>query len=204
MNRFNLIVAEGHWDNYSNDTVKGLFDLLSDLFRSKSNGYKYVQFADPAGFDSCLKLIHDDKAHKYLYIGSHGDDTGIHGASNAKCLTFTSIKNRIGPYKGLFLGTCSFGKEETLIKFVRESNLTWCAGYKHDIDWLDSSGLDLAFWKIFQSYNTKGRKKSELNMIDETVRELQHKYSSLILELGFNVAIRYTDEDGIERVGTAY
>lgn len=203
MNKFNLIVAEGHWDQYSNDTVRSLFDLLSGLFKSKTDAYKHVQFADQASFNSCIQQLHDQSTHKYLYIGAHGDENGIHGAANAKPLTFTTIRNRVDPYAGLYLGSCSFGQEATLFKFVRETKLTWCAGYKHEIDWIDSSGLDLAFWKIFQHHNLGSRKRTELQKIEATIDELQSKYSSLILELGFNVAIRYT-ENGVQKVGSAY
>ena len=53
MNQFNLIVAEGHWTNYSNHSVKQLFDLLSDLLKSNNHSYKYVQFANPIAFAAC-------------------------------------------------------------------------------------------------------------------------------------------------------
>jgi hypothetical protein len=188
--KFNLIVVEGHWSNYSNHTVKSLFDLLSDLLRSNVHAYKYSQFTDPASFDSCIRQLVDD-SHRYLYVGSHGYMDGIYGASQANPLTFTKIKNRISGINGLFLGTCLFGQQNTLIDFAKHcDDLVWCAGYKNSVDWVDSSALDLAFWKIFQTFNTKSGAQVELAMIDRTLQELKSKYSSLILELGFNVAIK--------------
>lgn len=195
MNKFNLIVAEGHWNNYSNHTVKSLFDLLSDLLKTNAHAYKYVQFADPAGFKSCIEQIKDANSHKYLYIGSHGDEDGIYGSDDADKLSYKSIKNRVDSLEGLYLGTCEFGKPNTLEKFVSDTDLTWCAGYRKEIDWLESSALDMAFWKIFQGYNTRSGAKSELKLIDKTVEELKSKYSSLILDLGFNIAIRRDDDD---------
>ena len=204
MNKFNLIVAEGHWNNYSNQTVKSLFDLLSDLLKSNAHSYKYVQFADPVGFDSCMRQIKDADSHKYLYIGSHGDIDGIYGSHAASKLSFTSIKNRVKSVHGLYLGTCEFGHPYTLRKFVDETKLTWCAGYKKEIDWLDSSALDMAFWKIFQGYNTRPGAKSEIKLIEKTVSDLKSKYSSLILDLGFNIAIRRVDDDGDVVIETAF
>lgn len=203
MSPFNLIVAEGHWSNYSNHTVKGLFDLLSDLLKSNQHSYKYAQFADPNAFNSCIKQL-KNATHKYLYIGSHGYLDGIYGANEANPLTYTIIKNRIANLRGLYLGTCLFGQSEILTKFLKDTDLVWCAGYKNSVDWVDSSALDLAFWKIFQIYNTQKGKKVELTMIESTLRELRSKYSSLILELGFNVAIRRKDKMGKESIELAF
>lgn len=194
-----MIVAEGHWSNYSNQTVKGLFDLLSDLLKSNPHSYKYAQFADPNAFNSCIKQL-KEATHKYLYVGSHGYSDGIYGTGASNPLTLTIIKNRIDGFKGLYLGTCLFGQPKTLCRLVEDSDLTWCAGYKNSVDWIDSSALDLAFWKIFQIYNTQKGKKVELTMIEHTLKELRAKYSSLILDLGFNVAIRRKGPGGKESI----
>lgn len=192
---FNLIVAEGHWQNYTNHSVKGLFDLLSDLIKSNNHSYKHLQFADSNSFSSTLGQL-GIKEHKYLYIGSHGNEKGIYGSSKANPLTSTIIKNALKDnIKGLYLGTCLFGRPEILQKFLSDKDsLVWCAGYKNSVDWIDSSALDLAFWKIFQIYNTQPGKKVELSMIESSIKELRYKYSSLILDLGFNIAIRRKDK----------
>jgi hypothetical protein len=203
MTKFNLIVAEGHWSNHSNHSVKSLFDLLSDLLRSNNHSYKYTQFANPTAFSSSIAQLLDAN-HKYLYIGSHGYNDGIYGTDDADPLTFTKLKNNLAKFSGLYLGTCLFGHPYTLIRFVENSSLTWCAGYKNSVDWVDSSALDLAFWKIFQIYNTQKGKKVELSMIESTIKELRSKYSSLILDLGFNVAIRRKDEKGTTVIEMAF
>jgi len=205
MSKFNLIVAEGHWNQYSNHSVKSLFDLLSDLLKSNNHAYKYIQFANPTAFRSSIKEFVKPKAeYKYLYIGSHGYHDGIYGSDAAKPLTYTVIKNQTGALRGLYLGTCLFGQPATLIKFITESKLTWCAGYKNSVDWVDSSALDLAFWKILEVYNTQQGKKVELSMIENTVKELKAKYSSLILDLGFNIAIRRKGTSGKDVIELAF
>lgn len=203
MSKFNLIVAEGHWSDHSNHSVKALFDLLSDLLRHNSHAYKYTQFSDPAAFDSCVKQL-ANSTHKYLYIGSHGSAKGIYGSHSATPLSYTKIKNRIPDMKGLYLGTCLFGEPNTLRSFVKETKLVWCAGYRKSVDWVDSSALDLAFWKIFQIYNTKQGKKVEKSLIESTIKEMKSKYASLILDLGFNIALWRTDEDGKPFVDLAF
>jgi hypothetical protein len=151
-----------------------------------------------------MRQIKDADSHKYLYIGSHGDAEGIYGSHAANKLSFTSIKNRVKSLHGLYLGTCEFGHPYTLSKFVEETKLTWCAGYRKEIDWLDSSALDMAFWKIFQQYNTRRGAKSEINLIEKTVRDLKAKYSSLILDLGFNIAIRRVNSHSATVIETAF
>lgn len=204
MNKFNLIVAEGHWEDYSNQTVKSLFDLLSDLLKSNGHAYKYVQFADPKGFVSCIDHIYDSDEHQYLYIGSHGDHDGIYGSSSAKPLDVSEIKANLHEFAGLYLGTCQFGTPENLIDFVDDSKLIWCAGYKNSVDWVDSSALDMAFWKIFLRYSLQRGQRTELTIIERTIAELRSKYSSLILDLGFNVAFPHKDEDGEWSIQTAF
>lgn len=139
-----------------------------------------------------------------MYIGSHGYYYVIYGTSTANPLTYTIIKNRVGDLRGLYLGTCLFGRPETLMKFLKDTDLMWCAGYKNSVDWVDSSALDLAFWKIFQTYNTKKGKKVELTMIENILLELRSKYSSLILELGFNFVIRRKDDKGKDSIELAF
>jgi hypothetical protein len=188
--KFNLIVAEGHWNNYSNQSVKTLFDLLSQLMRSNHDAYKYIQFANPTVLKSNLNEFRDSELYQYLYIGSHGDETGIYGSDDGKALTPTLLINQLDGFAGLFIGACLFGQNAMLERCLESSNLTWCAGYRKSIDWIDSSALDLAFWKIYQINNSKPGTKNPLNLIDKTIDELKAKYSSLILDLGFNVAIK--------------
>lgn len=201
--KFDLVVAEGHWNDHSNHSVKSLFDLLSDLLKSNPHSYKYTQFPDAKGFDASVNSIMNS-SHKYLYIGSHGDLKGVYGSSKANPVTFTIIKNRIPHAKGLYLGTCLFGQSNVLTSFVKDSALVWCSGYRKSVDWVDSSVLDLAFWKIFQLHNISSGKKVELTMIERTAKELQSKYASLILDLGFNIAIRRKGKDGKDVIETVF
>jgi hypothetical protein len=196
MPAFNLIVAEGHWKNHSNHSVKSLFDLLSDLLHGTGHAYKYVQFADSTAFDSCIKGLAGG-TYEYLYIGSHGTTKGIYGFNNANPLSRTIIINRIQGMSGLFLGACDFGQPETLKKILADTpSLAWCAGYRKSVNWIDSSLLDLAFWKIHQRFSAASPALTPATLIEQTITELQLKYASLILDLGFNVALRRTDAQG--------
>jgi hypothetical protein len=189
-----MIVAEGHWDNYSNDSVKKLFELLSDLLKGNNNAYKYLNFADPTSFASSLTAITNNSVYKYLYVGSHGDKDGVYGSDKAKPISRTILKNSLHNYTALYLGTCLFGVEENCKWLVENSNLTWCAGYKNSVDWIDSSAFDMAFWKEFQIQNLRNKQNnltlSEVEILQATLDTLRAKYSSLILDLGFNVAIK--------------
>jgi len=189
-----MIVAEGHWDNYSNDSVKKLFELLSDLLKGNNNAYKYLNFADPTSFAASLSALNNGAVYKYLYVGSHGNRDGVYGSDKAKPISRTILKNSLSSYTGLYLGTCLFGTEENSRWLVENSDLTWCAGYKNSVDWIDSSAFDMAFWKAFQLRNLRNKQNnlslSEIEILREALDSLKSKYSSLILDLGFNVAIK--------------
>ena len=189
-----MIVAEGHWYNYSNNSVKKLFELLSDLLKGNNNAYKYLNFADPTSFSSSLSALTNNNYYKYLYVGSHGNTDGVYGSDEAKPISRTILKNSLSNYTGLYLGTCLFGYEENCKWLVENSNLTWCAGYKNSVDWIDSSALDMAFWKEFQLQNLRNKQNNltltETEILLEALDSLRAKYSSLILDLGFNAAIK--------------
>jgi hypothetical protein len=198
---FNMIVAEGHWDNYSNDSVKKLFDLVSDLLKGNSHAYKYLNFADPTSFQSSMRALSDPAIYKYLYVGSHGNDTGVYGSDKTTPISRTILKNVITGYTGLYLGTCLFGTDDNMSWLVQNADLTWCAGYRKSVDWIDSSAFDMAFWKEFQSENIRNKQNNlalaEIDLLDQTIASLKSKYSSLILDLGFNVVVRRDNVIGL-------
>ena len=195
---FNMIVAEGHWDNYSNDSVKKLFDLVSDLLKGNNHAYKYLNFADPTSFSASMRTLADPAVYKYLYVGSHGNDSGVYGSDKTTPISRTILKNVITGYKGLYLGTCLFGSEENKSWLVQNADLIWCAGYRKSVDWIDSSAFDMAFWKEFQLENIRNKENNlvlkEIDLLDQSIQSLRAKYSSLILDLGFNIVAKRNNE----------
>lgn len=204
MSTIKLIVAEGHWKNHTNHSVKSLFDLLSDLVYGSTHSYKYVQFADATAFDANVNGLADGK-YEYLYIGSHGDKKSIQGFSATKPLSKTIICNRLSGISGLYLGACEFGQPSMLTDILSiSSDLSWCAGYKRKVNWIDSSLLDLAFWKTYMKNAKTCPQLSPDSLISNTLNELQTNYASLILSLGFNVAVRQVNDQGQNVVTTFF
>jgi hypothetical protein len=59
----------------------------------------------------------------------------------------------------------------------------------------------MAFWKEFQSENIRNKQNNlalaEIDLLDQTIASLKSKYSSLILDLGFNVVVRRDNVIGL-------
>jgi hypothetical protein len=191
-----LLLAEGHWTTNANYSVKALFDMLSDILHKTTHAYKYVNFADEPSFTAQLQAMANG-GHKYLYIGAHGGPDGIEGTRCSSRITKTILQNRLTNFNGLYLGVCEFGSHETLTELVnRVPGLVWCSGYRKSVNYADSCILDLAFWNEFQKAdNSSPPFSTPQHLILQVAKEVQRKYSSLILELGFNIAVRLENLD---------
>lgn len=86
-----------------------------------------------------------------LYLACHGDEDGrlaLHGGERVSRTHLANVLARCGPaLKGVFLGACFSGRQD-LATFVldRCPNIKWIAGYSEEIDYVDSTALDMMFF----------------------------------------------------------
>jgi hypothetical protein len=186
-----LAVIEGKWSDRTNISVKGLFDILSDINFKTPHAYVYEMFCNSASLKNIVSRMGRNPSIRYLYIGAHGSDNAI-GCSGGK-VTRRQLKHALsalnaGAVEGLFLGSCLFGHEENgdfLLNPPNSQNppIKWVAGYNKSIDWIDSSVLDLLFWnKFFESDAT-----TPVERIEATGKAIKKLAPGLIKELGFSV-----------------
>jgi len=152
-----LAVLEGKWSEQTNISVKGLFDILSDINFKTPHSYIYEMFCDAAALNNIVSRMGDNNDIRYLYIGAHGNQTSISGSGgniSRVQLRNTLIKLNAGTMEGLFLGSCLFGDKKNSRFLLNPPNnnnppIKWVAGYTKNIDWIDSSVLDMLFWNKF-------------------------------------------------------
>ncbi len=191
-----LAVIEGKWDNKMNISVKGLFDILSDINFDTPHAYIYEMFCDANALTNIINRMATDKDIKYLYIGAHGNQSSIRGSGGD--VSRTKLRNilanlNIGTMEGLFLGSCLFGHEDNgdfLLnpRGIRNPPIKWIAGYTKSINWIDSSALDILFWNKFFSFPGPA-----IHRIESTALATQRLAPGLVVELGFCV---YTKKKG--------
>jgi hypothetical protein len=184
-----LAVIEGKWFKRHNTSVRGMFDLLSDICCESPHHYHYEMFNDGRAFrEILLRLSASDGIHN-IYVAGHGDKSSIAG-SNSEPISKTIIKNAIaeaaenhGRLDSIYFGSCLFGSINVLQELITAgTRIRWVAGYENEIDFIDSSSFDWLFWNFY--VRTEG---TALERIAETVNQLQKDASGLINRLGFRV-----------------
>ena len=191
-----LAVVEGKWSAQTNVSVKGLFDILSDINFDTPHAYLFEMFCDASSLDNIVGRMGKDSSVRYLYIGAHGTDDGIEGSGGK--VSRTKLRNSLsklasGSLEGLFLGTCSFGQDwnaEYLLSppSIPNPPIKWVAGYTEYIDWIDSSVLDLLFWNTI--LDRRFARETPVERIRLAAEEILKLAPGLVEELGFCVYIR--------------
>lgn len=184
-----LAVIEGKWFRKQNTSVRGMFDLLSDIHCDSPHHYHYEMFNDGRAFREILvRLSAADGIHN-IYVAGHGAENAIYG-SNGDSISKTIIKNTISEAAGnagrldsLYFGSCLFGNVDVLSELLEAgTRIKWIAGYEKSIDFIDSSSFDWLFWNRY--VRTEG---TALERIYKTVDRLQKDAPGLIQRLGFRV-----------------
>lgn len=183
-----IAVIEGKWSSKTNISVKSLFDLLSDLNFDNPHEYHYEMFCDDRSLENIIERMGSARGIRYLYLGAHGSDDYINAVGGQ--VSRARLKNILGRLggkgiDGAFIGSCLFGREENAEYLFlpgkgRPAPMKWLAGYTTEIDWIDSSVLDLLFWNKYFSYGG-----SPLERIEKVAKELTSLVPGLIRELGF-------------------
>jgi hypothetical protein len=184
-----IAVIEGKWFRRQNTSVRGMFDLLSDIYCDSPHHYHYEMFNDDRAFREILmRLSAADGIHN-IYVAGHGSDNAIFG-SNGEAISKTVIKNTIaaaaektGRLDSLYFGSCLFGSINILKELIEAgSRIRWIAGYEKSIDFIDSSSFDWLFWNRY--IRTEGTARER---IYKTVDQIQKDAPGLIQRLGFRV-----------------
>jgi hypothetical protein len=185
----NLAVIEGKWFRRQNTSVRGMFDLLSDISFDSPHHYHYEMFNDSRAFrEILLRLSASDGIHN-IYVAGHGSENAVVG-SNGDTISKTIIKNTIseaaeysGRLDSLYFGCCLFGSIEMLQELISAgTRIRWIAGYEKEIDFIDSSSFDWLFWNRY--IRTEG---TALERINKTVDRIKKDAPGLINRLGFRV-----------------
>lgn len=194
MQHTGLAVLESNWWRKSNVSVRGLFDLAANIACENPNAYHYEMANSEAAIKEAIPRIASYRECKYLCIATHGDEHGFQLLNNDK-LSRTELRNLLvrvhetkgSKLRGLHLASCLFGTEN-LANFLFQGShgIHWIAGYEEEVDWIDSSALDLLFFNEL----LYGDGETENQRIRRTADRLLKIASGLVTELGFGIFIR--------------
>ena len=152
-----VAVLEGKWWDKRNTSLRGVFDLLADLTTDTPHGYYYEMFCDARSLESIMRRVGTWRGLRFVYVGAHGDHSGIYGSLDGHegKVSRTKLRNALvrlaeqdaGKVDGLFVGSCGFltAANARHLLCTAEVPITWVAGYSEDVDWIDSTIVDLYF-----------------------------------------------------------
>ena len=193
--RLDLAVLESRWSKKSNDSVRGLFDMLAGMLKDNPFAYHYEMFNNA---DSLKELIPRvaamDDVHN-IYIGAHGAKDGSALLCLGGRVSRTVLANILRPIHarrlhGLFLGCCGAGLQTEWL-LLNETRLTWVAGYTRSVDWVHSSAMDLFFWHAYynSSVSDSGTKEERVVKMLSFLYALHVRVPYMFDELGFRVSL---------------
>lgn len=184
-----VAVIEGKWFAGSNTSVRGMFDLLSDIHFNSPHKYHYEMFNDARAFKEIFSRLAELNGIHNIYVAGHGNDDEIYG-SNGEPITKTAITNIVkeasesrGRLDSVYFGCCLFGNENVMKKIsVAGDRIRWVAGYEKRVDFIESSSLDWLFWTRY--LRNQG---TPLERIVKTADSLKKDAEGLIKKLGFRI-----------------
>ena len=160
-----LAVIESRWWDEGNDSVRGFFDTLGALHELEPNEYYYEMFNNGASLrEIATRLALRVQA---IYIAAHGDENGISGAESLcrNRITRTVFRNIVragitepgGNLDGIYVGSCWFMNERNASFLFKDVNgapvpVRWLAGYSKEIDFIESTAIDIFFWNEYLSF----------------------------------------------------
>ena len=192
--RLDLAVIESRWWDTSNDSVRGLFDLLAGMRKDNPFAYHYEMFNNAASLRYIINRIAKQDDIRNVYVAAHGAKDAIETPDDTISRTiFRNILGEIGSKHlyGVFFGSCAFGLQTEAI--MEKTKLTWIAGYTKEVGWVESSAMDLYFWNAFYSSSVPKKKKKSKRaaaMIHLLMALLQ-RVPSLFDELGFRATVAW-------------
>lgn len=194
-----LTVLEGKWFPDRHVSIRDLFAPLFSVWAAGNDAsYHYEQFTNDAAFRAAIHYAFESDRAKTIYVGAHGNANGIQGFHD-EGISQTKIKNALNQTdgatkRGLYFGACSFCHDKTA-KLILNScpRVGWIAGYQTEVDWIDSSAIDLLFLRHY-SFATPGsgtpRPKTVPQRLRYATERLKCDVHPLVKRLGFHVYVR--------------
>ena len=82
--RLDLAVLESRWWTKTNDSVRGVFDMLAGILVGNPFGYHYEMFNTAESIKEMIPRIARTPDIHHIYIAAHGDEQAIQGAGGRR------------------------------------------------------------------------------------------------------------------------
>lgn len=162
----NIYCLEGNWNTNpkSNQSIKPILEILKTTC-----GIRYIHIKCDTKAD-LLKYLRQFtfkryKNYKILYIAFHGKSNRIYtGKDYTSLKEFGEVLESSLDGKIIHFGSCSTLKtcNKHIQHFLNITSADSISGYSKTIDFIDSTALDLLYFKLLQNYKHSTKAQSEL------------------------------------------
>ncbi|HUE79664.1 MAG TPA: hypothetical protein VMN38_08535 [Sphingomicrobium sp.] len=128
-----------------------MFEMISALTTKSLNPHaiRHDMFYEATSLEVVLRAVAKTNRIDAVYVGSHGEQHNINGVSRDDLVGILQRVNARRRISGLYIGTCSFVRSSSvgvLLDPKNSTGLQWVAGYRKEVDWLESAAADILFW----------------------------------------------------------
>ena len=201
-----LTILEGKWFPQSHVSIREMFNPLFTVWTSNPGlSQHYEQFTNEDAFKAAIN--HAFKAYQAntIYIGAHGDRNTIHGFHDegiSRAYIRNSIRQAEGSSRrGFYFGSCNFISANNARFLLESPRVAWVAGYETEVDWIDSTALDIFFLKCFL-FPSPGRGRTMPRSTNDRLafasRHINQDMGPFARRLGFHVFVRRNGNGGIK------
>lgn len=193
-----MTLLEGKWFSDKNVSVNDLFGPLFTVWTPNGRrSHHYEMFTNTSAFQAAVKYAMQNGAAHTIYIAAHGDENGLQGFHD-EGISRTVVRNTLnqeGTKKhGVYFGSCLFCTDKNA-RFILDkcARIQWVAGYTTEVDWIDSSALDLFFMRhfLFPSPGTGNKMpKTDIERLKYAAKRIRQDMRPLATRLEFHVFIR--------------
>jgi hypothetical protein len=179
----NIACLESLWNTDLEDrwSVRPVLDMLANVQDFK---LAYLSCNTEPEFAYNLKMLGKRRSYGILYLAFHGGPGEFYLADNT-CIPLEAL----GEYMGtrfndriIHFGCCSTMRvsSERLDAFTETTGIKMVMGYTKNVDWIESSAMDLLIFQALQQYVD----------LHACWRALQKNYPDLIAKTGLTVVLR--------------
>lgn len=192
MSKARVVVLEGTWwSNHEVPLVLPYFHALSISHREIDLCHRTIRTAEDIAY--YVGRISKNSG-VLLYFACHGEGLHLKPAGERDKITQAELLDALGKAKEGAVSFVHFGccemiapnaRRETHQGILDASGAKWSSGYTKDVDWLQSTFLDLALvTEVFvpQCASTDGR----VTQLKKRATDFVRSYSQLARELGFS------------------
>jgi hypothetical protein len=185
-----ILVLESPWDNERVESTS-VWPVVSEFSRVCGIKAYHQVFVDAASFRHWVEVFSADKSlkSKLLYIAAHGGQGRINGLrSRINSTTILESLREASGIKYVHFGSCFFGNDDNLRSLMDEApHLRWVAGYRRSVDWIESTAMDLMFWRRIAVRDDENEGMRTMKMAESLYRDM----NGLVNKLEFNFFCRY-------------